>query len=142
MIYKRSIYKLVTSIIATVIVSGIVYFISSNFIRNTYAIIIGFLFFILMSYFHIFSDNIKFEVDGTKLRYYLNNKLIKEYELKGSIISYDIKQSNYTDRIDLIINDDVIDCASLGLNKFYDLYYDIEELTGIKRKIKVGGKNE
>lgn len=142
MVYKKSKIKLISNLFSASFGSFLIYLISSIFLKGIIPYILGSLIFVYMIYFFLFQDNIKFEIEESKLKYYENNRLKKVYELKGSFVSYSIKQSNYIDKIDLIINEDVIDCASLGINRFYEMYYEIENLTGIIKKIKVGGDKD
>lgn len=141
-VYKRSISKMIFSIIGAPIGGVIVAGITSFFLDTKIAVGIGIFVCLVLIYMAIFSDSIKFEIEGTTLRYFAKNKLVKEYELKGANVSYNIRQSSTADDVNLYINGDIIDCAPLGLNKFDMMYAEIEKLTGIKQKIIVGGKKD
>lgn len=141
-VYKRSISKMLTSIVGAPIGGVIVAGIASFFLDTKIAVGIGVFICLVLLYMAIFSDSIKFEIEGTTFRYFVRNKVVKEYELKGANVSYNIKQSSTADDMNLYINGDTIDCAPLGINKFETMFYQIEKLTGIKQKIIVGGKKD
>lgn len=141
-VYKRSIFKMIWALVGAPIGGLIVWGISTYFLSQTMAVALGIFITLISVYINVFSDNIKFEVEGTKFRYYKRNKLVKEYELTAAEVGYNIKQSNTADDMNLRINGDVIDCAPLGLIQFKNMYAEIEKLTGIKQKIIVGGKKD
>lgn len=143
-VYKRSIVKLIFSLLAAIVCSLFAHYILTIFLSSFVSLIIIAVL-LLLIFYGLLSDNIHFEVENTTFRYFSKNKLIKEYELKKSKISYFIKQSNSTDTINLYINEDTIDCSSLGENKFLNMYYDLEEIVGkeiIKINIEGDEKNE
>ncbi len=109
--------------------------------NNMIAIAAGVIVCLLVVYSTVFSDNVSFEIAGTKFRYYKGKNLVKEYELIGAALGYNVKQSNSTDRVDLYINEDTIDCAGIGWWKFQEMFADMESISGANvQKIKTGIK--
>ncbi|NYV27698.1 hypothetical protein HP397_02500 [Streptobacillus felis] len=141
-VYKRSILKMLWALVGAPIGGLIVGGLSTYFLSQAMGIALGVFITLVLVYMNVFSDDIKFEVEGTKFRYFKRNKLVKEYELIGAQVRYNIKQSNTADDMNLHINGDTIDCAPLGLIQFKNMYYEIEKLTGVKQKIVVGGKKD
>ncbi|CAM3115739.1 hypothetical protein STFE110948_02780 [Streptobacillus felis] len=141
-VYKRSILKMLWALVGAPIGGLIVGGLSTYFLSQTMGIALGVFITLVLVYMNVFYDDIKFEVEGTKFRFYKRNKLVKEYELKGAEVTYNIKQSNTADDMNLHINGDTIDCAPLGLIQFKTMYAEIEKLTGVKQKIIVGGKKD
>ncbi len=144
--YKRSIAHMLVSFVSAPFAGFALAMLASYFLKDVadyvyYAI--GGAVCLLIWFITLFSENISFEIEGTKLRYYKGSKLLKEYELEGAEIGYNIKQSRSTDRVNLHINGDTIDCAPLGIGKFESMYADLEDIAGPKvQKVVVNSQTK
>ncbi|MDO4690609.1 MAG: hypothetical protein Q4A58_04870 [Fusobacterium sp.] len=131
-------FALVSVHFAAVIIAVIVNYFLSQFL----SIIIALIVYIIMMYIVIFSENIKFIVDEDKktLQYFENGKLMKEYNLVGAKLGYNIttKRNQGATKIDLQIDNDVIHCEPLGQMKFNMMYAQLESLAEVEPiKLKV-----
>lgn len=132
------IFSLVSIHFAAIIIAVVANYFSSQILSITVALIA----YIIMMYIVIFSENIKFIVDDDKktLQYFKNGKLEKEYNLVGAKLGYNIttKRSQGATRIDLEINDDIINCEPLGQMQFNRMYEHLENLAEVEPiKLKV-----
>lgn len=142
-IYKRGIFSMLFALVSIHFAAIIIAVIVSYFLSQLLSIIIALIAYIVMMYIVIFSENIKFIVDEDKktLQYFQNGKLIKEYDLVGARLGYNIttKKNQGATRIDLEINDDIINCEPLGQMKFNRMYGQLENLAEVEPiKLKVG----
>lgn len=132
-VYKSGIFSYLVSILELLVGAFWLYifvrFLSKN---GYYGIIASGVFSVVILVIIIFRENIKFEIQGTTLRYYKNKKLVKVYDLKTAEITYKSVQqdASYTD-IDLYINGEEIDCLPLR-GKFFKMYDKIKEIQGEK----------
>ena len=146
-IYKRGIFSMLFGLISVHFAAIIIGVVANYFLSQLFSIVIVVFAYIIMMYILIFSENIKFIVDDRKktLQYYQNNKLVKEYELVGSKLGYNVttKKNQGATKIDLYINEEKIDCEPLGQSQFYAMFEHLESIAGKETiKIKVGNKEE
>lgn len=132
-------FGLISVHLAAIIIAVIV----NYFLSQTLSIILALIAYIIMMYITVFSENIKFIVDEEKktLQYFQNGKLIKEYNLVGAKLGYNIttKRNQGATKIDLQIDDDTIHCEPLGQIKFNTMYEQLEKLAEVEPiKLKVG----
>lgn len=132
-VYKRPIFQLIKSIVIAICFGVAWYFIVPMFTSNVLIVYGGLaLATLALLYMAFFSENIRFEIEGSQLRYYQKGKLRNTFELKDCGYSYRVKHSSSTDSIDLCLqpadgSDALdIDCASLGDSRFYKMIEHIE----------------
>lgn len=141
-VYKRSVFKIILSLIQSIFGGLIVGLLVGYFSGKTnYAIISFAIVEVLLLFMIVSSDRIRFELDGKKFRYYKKNKLVSEYDLENSKIGYHTVTGGNSSKLDLYINDDVIHCEPLGRFKFDEMYNDLEKIVGVDIiKLKVEEK--
>lgn len=140
-VYKRSIFGCILGIVGAHFAAFLVAIILEMFLSVTISIVLALIVYVLILYISIFSENIKIEVDDDRkiLAYYKKGKLQKEYNLKDASLSYHIVTGKHANTMDLIINEDSIDCEPLGLSTFDKMYADLEKIVGVKPvPLKVG----
>lgn len=137
LVFKRGLFSLIKSILIALVAPVILYFIILIFTDNVgilYGVSgIAFIFLIVSA---IFSENIKFEIEGEQFRYYLRNKIKTDINLKDYSCGY---HSRTTDGsaddltlylVNLKTNEESnIDCTALGIRKFHKMYAEIERLS-------------
>ena len=146
--FKRGIWSFIKSLTIAVVTPVFVFFITGLFTENIWiATGVAALIFIFLIYMTIFSENIKFVVDGEKLEYY-KRKRLETYNLKECVVGYRAKTTNGSaDHLYLeILNKKTkeskdIDCTALGLNKFYKMY-DLIEAASANKATKMETKKK
>ena len=138
--YKRGKGNFIVGILSAPAAAFFLFLLLGNFLSLMLTIIISLLIFLSILYITIFSDNIKFVIDDDRktMSYYEKGKLIKEYQLKKSVLTYHMKLG-HSSVIDLTINGESIDCEPLGRNQFERMYKHLQKLVGVEPIIlKVG----
>ena len=137
-IYKRGIlsllYSLVLALIAILFINYIVYWLITEKAPNYTWIfyIVLTLSSLFMLYSSIFKENIRIEIENKYLKYYENNKLTEEIDLSKVFYGYKIVDNSVIDLYFYEKDEDtkkILDCAPLGVNKFYKLIEDIKKET-------------
>lgn len=127
--FKRGPISLISSLVVAIVTGAVLYFVIGIFTDNPWIYMgISGAIFLLLLHGAFFSENIRFEVEGSEFRYYQKGKLKDTVELTKAMIGYDIKTTNGSaDYIYLLMNVDnveqkSIDATSIGLTKFYKMY--------------------
>lgn len=139
-VYKRSLYVCIKSLILYVLGIFVLFIILYSLIPMKYNIIVTGIFILIFLYVFFINDNIKFILEDNILSYYEGKKLVYEFNLDDvEHISYELtRKSGTVTKLNLIIDGESIDCEPLGLSKFYKLYEDLLEIKPHKSvKLKV-----
>jgi len=135
-VYKRSIFGMLKGIVIAPCTAALIYF-ALNFFLDDVRIIYGAsaLIFISLVYIAIFSENIRFELEDSTLRYFKKGKLRHTYPLEECRVSYHSKSDGTGSDITLYIThtasetQNIIDCSPLGSRKFNDMYAKMKACT-------------
>lgn len=135
-VYKRSVFKFMLSLLSIFVFPPILFIILYTIWGNIWFCgLISLACFLVLLFIILLDENIRFELyeDG-KFRYYVANKLKKEYFLQAdTYLSCKIVSGNKSEtEISLYINDDSIDASPLGAYKFDLMYTDMQ--TFIEKK--------
>ncbi len=143
-VYKRGIFALLLSLVSISVFAVIVFFIASLFLSVIwYCAAIAAVLWIIGLFIVLRSENVRFELEDRRLRYYVANQLKKEFHIaEDSNISYKSVQKSGSDtQIDLYIDGEYVDASPIGLMKFQALYAELEDLVDSKPiKLTTGGK--
>ena len=137
-IYKRNflslIWSLILALVAILFINYIVYWFvtekAPDYVWVFYLTLV--LSSLYLLYSSIFKENIKIELENKYLKYYQNNKLKEEIDLSKTFYGYEIVDNSVIDLYLYEKDEDtkkILDCAPLGVNKFYQLIEDIKKQT-------------
>lgn len=84
----------------------------------------------------LIGSRLKFELDGSELRYYRRGKMLQVFDLKQSSLRYVVNTRGTDSTISFYITDHskseeehYIDCSPLGANRFQKMYEDLRTLS-------------
>ena len=131
--YKRGILSFIWSLFLAIAAGVFLFFVVGWFTDNA-MIIYGISGAVMLIYLYmtVFSENIKFEIEEGKFRYYKRNKIREDVDLTESYIGYNVKTSDGSaDHIYLYINttsgeEKSINCTPLGVSKFYKMFDEMK----------------
>ena len=146
--FKRGIWSLLKSLLVAVAAPVALFFVVSIFTEKSWLLYgIPSIAFVFLVYCAIFSENIRFIIEGNRLEYYKRSKL-ETYDLNLYDVGYRAKTTDGDpDHIYLYLTkkgeeDSIsIDCTPLGLSKFYKMY-ELLETSSEKKVHKVQTKKK
>ena len=146
--FKRGIWSFIKSLTVALVAPIALFFVVSIFTDNLLILAgLSALAFLFLIYSTIFSENIKFVIEGDILNYYKMSKL-KTYNLKDYVVGYNAKTTDgdpdhiYLELVGKESGEELsIDCTALGLSKFYQMY-ELIESTSITKSTKIETKKK
>ena len=136
-VYKRSLWVMLKGLLMAPCTAVLVFFVLNMFVGNSLILYgVPVLVFIVLIYMALFSENIRFELDGDgTMRYFKKGKLKKTYKLEEYLLGYHSKSDGTGHDISLRIlhvesgEEESIDCSPIGARRFSDMYSSLKAHT-------------